>query len=141
MVDMETKRMSSSDHNRVVGNVFYGFESRSPKIPDGMDNESDYNLFVNPVGGTPFDLAAWQKKTGLDRHGQVAAATLEFSAQNWKLRGMPPTPECPRLVPITCDYFNVPRSGTTTDAGPFLKPNLKPEMVLIKKDSGSETRP
>ncbi|MEI7731856.1 MAG: right-handed parallel beta-helix repeat-containing protein [Verrucomicrobiota bacterium] len=141
MVDMETKRMSSSDHNSVVGNVFYGFESRSSKIPDGMDNESDYNLFVNPAGGIPFDLAAWQKKTGLDRHGQVAAATLEFSAQNWKLCGMPPTPECPRIVPITSDYFNVPRSGTTTDAGPFLKPNLKPEMVLIKRASANETRP
>jgi hypothetical protein len=133
MVDLETKRMSSSDHNRVVGNVFYGFESRGPNIPAAMNNHSDHNLFLNASGGTPFDLAAWQEKTGLDRHSRVAMDSLEFSPRDWTLRGALPTLECPRLEPITCDYFTVSRSGATTNAGPFLTLNMKPELLLLQE--------
>lgn len=141
MVDHETKRMSSSDHNRVVGNVFYGFEARTPKIPADMDNESDYNLFLNPSTGAPFDLSSWRQKTGFDQHSQVAVATLEFSPRGWRLRGLLPTLECPRLGTITRDFFDIPRSGATTDAGPFLKLNLKPELLLLQERAGNETRP
>jgi hypothetical protein len=141
MVDKETKRMSSSDHNRVIGNVFYGFESRGPGIPADMDNESDYNLFVNPSDSRSFDLATWQKKTGLDRHSQVAVATLDFSPRDGTLRGMLPTLECPRLGPITRDFFDIPRSGATADVGPFLKQNLKPELLLLQKQAGKDKRP
>ena len=133
MVDLETKRMSSSNHNRVVGNVFYGFESRGPNIPAAMNNHSDHNLFLNASGGTPFDLAAWQEKTGLDRHSRVAMDSLEFSPRDWTLRGAFPTLECPRLESITCDYFTVSRSGATTNAGPFLRLNLKPELLLLQE--------
>jgi len=141
MVDKETKRMSSSDHNRVVGNVFYGFESRTPKIPADMDNESDYNLFIHPSTVAPFDLTSWRQKTGFDQHSQAAVATLEFSPRDWTLRSLLPTPECPRLGPVARDYFDVPRSGAATDAGPFLKLNLKPELLLLPKRAGNERRP
>ncbi|MCC6354544.1 MAG: right-handed parallel beta-helix repeat-containing protein [Verrucomicrobiae bacterium] len=133
MVDHETKRMSSSDHNRLVGNVFYGFESRGPRIPADMDNDSDCNLFINPSSGVPFDLVSWQKKTRFDPHSQAVVATLEFSPCDWTLRGLLPTLECPRLGTITRDFFDIPRSGAATDAGPFLKLNLKPELLLLQK--------
>jgi len=141
MLDKETKRMASSDHNRVFGNVFYGFESRGSGIPADMDNESDYNLFVNPSDSRSFDLATWQKKTGLDRHSQAAVATLDFSPRDGTLRGMLPTLECPRLGPVARDFFDVPRSGAATEVGPFLKLNLKPELLLLPKRTGNERRP
>jgi len=141
MVDLETKRFSSSDHNRLIGNMFYGFESRGPKIPGDMDNESDYNLFINPSTVSPFDLSSWLQKTGFDQHSHVAVATLEFSPHDGTLRGLLPTLECSRLGPITRDYFDVPRSGATSDVGPFLKLNLKPGLLLLPKRAGNEKRP
>jgi len=141
MVDLETKRFSSSDHNRLIGNMFYGFESRGPKIPADMDNESDYNLFINPSTVSPFDLTSWLQKTGFDQHSHVAVATLEFSPHDGTLRGLLPTLECSRLGPITRDHFDTPRSGATSDVGPFLKLNLKPELLLLPKRAGNEKRP
>jgi hypothetical protein len=55
------------------------------RSPGGRAEAISY-LVINPAGGTPFDLAVWQKKTGLDLHGQVVAATREFSAPKWMLR-------------------------------------------------------
>jgi parallel beta-helix repeat protein len=144
MVDMETKRFSCATHNRVVGNVFYGFGPQGPQIPNdsyNAANVSDFNVFVDPPEVKPLDLAAWQQKTGFETHSRVVADTLEFSNKDGKLRGLLPTLEFPRIHAVTCDYFGAARAGETTDAGPFLKLNLKPEMVLVKNGPGDGTRP
>ena len=131
IVDLETARRASSDHVRVIGNIFYGFESRTPKIPLAMDNESDYNLFVNPFDRQSFDLSAWQQKTGYDTHGRVAVGSLELSSDDWTLRGTLPSLQAPRHPSLTHDFFNVVRLGQTTNAGPFMPLDRKPEMVLL----------
>jgi len=141
MIDLETKRFSSSDHNRLMGNVFYGFESRGPQVPAGMGNVSDWNVFVNPADGQPFDLTAWQQKTGCETHSQAVTSGLEFSPTEWKLRGLLPTLACPRIPAVTSDYFAGARSGETTDAGPFLTLNLKPETLLFRSGAGIRNRP
>ena len=141
MLDIETQRRSSSDHNRLMGNVFYGFESRGPLVPGDMDNVSDCNVFVNPADGKPFDLTAWQKKSGCETHSQVLTSSLDFSPTEWKLRGVLATLKSPRIPAITCDYFGASRAGETTDAGPFLKLNLRPDMALFRSGVGGWNRP
>ena len=130
MLDLETKRMTSVDHNRIVGNVFFGFGSQGPQIPNELGNVSNYNVFVNPSGGKPFDLPAWRQKTGLEANSQAATAALELSAADWTLRGTLPTIECPRIPAVRADFFGADRTGAMTDAGPFLHESLKPELVL-----------
>jgi len=137
MIDLETKRFSASDHNRLIGNVFYGFESRTPLVPADMDNVSDWNVFVNPPDGKPFDLAAWHQKTGYETHSQAATSSLEFLPAEWKLRGLLPTLACPRIPAVTSDYFAAVRSDETTEAGPFVKFNLKPETVPFTAGAGT----
>ena len=67
--------------------------------------------------------------------------SLEFSPTEWKLRGRLPTLESPRIPAVTGDYFGAARAGETTDAGPFLKLNLKPETVLLWSGAGGSNRP
>jgi len=141
MVDIETKRMSAVVNNRVVGNVFYGFGERATTVRKELGSDSDYNLFVHPSDAKPPDLAALRKKTGCEQHSQAAVGKLEFSAWGWTLRGVWPTLECPRTPTVTCDFFGAARVGERTDAGPFLRLSLKPEMVLFKGWSGGEHRP
>jgi len=141
MLDIETKRFSSSDHNRLIGNVFYDFESRGPQVPADMDNVSDWYVFVNPTDGKSFDLTAWQQKTGCETHSQAATSSLEFLPAEWKLRGLLPTLACPRIPAVTSDYFAAARSGETTEAGPFLTLSLKPEMLLLRSGAGASNRP
>jgi len=120
MVDIETARRASSDHVRIAGNIFYGFESRASLIPPAMDNESDYNVFVNPSDRPAFDLAGWQRKTGLDTHSRVAVGCLEVSSNDWTLRGTLPSLQAPLHPSLTHDFFNAARRGRTANAGPFL---------------------
>lgn len=139
-VDIETKRMSSVVNNRVAGNVFYGFAERGTTVLEGLGNESDYNVFVNPPGAKPLDLATLRQKTGCEEHSRTFTATLEFSPADWTLRGDLPIMECPRLAPLRADYFGAARRGDRTDAGPFLKISLKPEMVLCEQAARERPR-
>lgn len=119
IVDIETKRRASAQHNRIVGNVFYGF-TKAPHIPAG-DNVSDHNIFVQPPGKGPLDLAAWRTRTGREAHSTTATARIEFSTTDWTLRTTPPLPphQCPRIPALTHDLFGAPRQGATTPTGPF----------------------
>lgn len=133
MLDIETKRMSSVERNRIVGNVFYGFGSRGPEIPNEPDNESDFNVFVNPPNEKPFDLAAWQQKTGRETQSITAASRMELTHANWMLRQTPLLSEvqCPHIDGVTSDFFGTPRpAGNTTQAGPFLLSDPRPELLL-----------
>ncbi len=138
-VDIETKRMSSVVNNRVAGNVFYGFAEREPPC-SRAGNESDYNVFVNPPGVSRLDLATLRQKTGCEEHSRTFTATLEFSPADWTLRGDLPIMECPRLARSAPDYFGAARRGDRTDAGPFLKISLKPEMVLCEQAARERPR-
>ena len=130
MIDIETKRMSKSERNRVIGNVFYGFGPRGVDVPEGMDNVSDYNVYANPPEEKSFDLAAWQKRTGREMHSIVANARLEFSTSDWTLRGTLPVLEFPRIGAVTCDYFGASRAEATTEAGPWIRTHLTPAIEL-----------
>ena len=132
--------MSSVVNNRVAGNVFYGFAERGTTVLEGLGNESDYNVFVNPPGAKPLDLATLRQKTGCEEHSRTFTATLEFSPADWTLRGDLPIMECPRLAPLRADYFGAARRGDRTDAGPFLKISLKPEMVLCEQAARERPR-
>ena len=131
IIDVETERKSSADHNRVVGNVFYGFETRGPELPRDGENGSDFNVFVNPADAKPFDIAARREKTGYETHSQTATAVLEFSTADWRLRGTIPTLESPRVPALTADFLGIARLGTTTGAGPFLHQILNSELRLF----------
>jgi parallel beta-helix repeat protein len=136
MLDLETSRMATAEHNRVVGNVFFGFGDRGVGIPVGKANVSDYNIFVNPPDAAkPFDLAAWRQRTGQETHSLACAAQMELALQTWTLRQTPllPVVQMPRIHAVTSDYFGAPwDAGDTTPAGPFLPANVRPEMVLFK---------
>jgi hypothetical protein len=136
VLDIETARMASAEHNRIVANVFFGFGHRGVEVPDGSANMSDYNMFVNPPDAAkPFDLAAWRKRTGREMHSVTFASRMEFVPQTWTLRQtpLPPVVQGPRILESMSDYFGTPRPvGHTTEAGPFLPSNLRPEMVLFK---------
>jgi hypothetical protein len=131
IIDVETQRKSSAEHNRVVGNVFYGFETRGPELPQNGENVSDFNVFVNPADAKPFDMAAWRAKTGCETHSQTATAVLELSTADWRLRGTIPTLESPLVPALTTDFLGIARHGTTSDAGPFLHQSLKAEITLF----------
>ena len=123
IVDIETKRRASAQHNRIVGNIFYGF-TKAPHIPAG-DNLSDHNIFVQPPGKGPLDLAAWRTKTGREAHSIAATARIEFSPAEWTLRSTPPLPslQCPRIPALTHDLFGAARQGPTTPVGPSAAQN------------------
>ena len=142
VVDLETHRLASCARNQVVGNVFYGFGSRGPELPT-TDNTSDYNLFVNPQGTEPFDLSAWQKRTGRESHSAICEAELSLSPTDWTLRRTPSFEllQSPRLSAVTYDFFLAPRQGETTVAGPFALEKWRPETVLATRTSrGVEVR-
>jgi hypothetical protein len=63
IIDIETHRQSRAEHNRVVGNVFYGFETRGPELPPDGENASDCN------GTTAYRRAV--SNTSPHRHGEV----------------------------------------------------------------------
>jgi len=58
-----------------------------------------------------------------------------LSPDNWTLRRDPSFVALlvPRLPAITFDYFNTPRQGNTTEAGPFVERNWKPETILWRQ--------
>ncbi len=135
MVDIETRRYSASRDNRLLGNVFYGFEERGPNIPQGDGNQSDYNLFVNPPQAKPFDLEAWQQRTGREAHSRTFTARMELSTSDWSLHQSPPLARllCPRMPAVTCDFLTAPRQGDTIQAGPFAPGSLRERIVLREK--------
>ena len=133
VLDTETQRLSAVENNRVTGNIFYGFGEGGPDIPKDGNNVSDYNLFVNPPDGKPFNLTAWQKKANRESHSFTCVSRMHFSLVDRTLKQRPLLPrfEVPRLSPITFDFFVFPRPAeATTDVGPFLMQNMKPEMIL-----------
>lgn len=139
MIDIETARMSRAEHNRVVGNVFFGCGSSAPELPQDGENVSDYNLFLDRATTKPLDLAAWHAKTGCEAHSRTVAGRLELSSADWTLRGTIPTFEAPRAAALTADFFGAPRSGVTTGAGPFLRQSLNAETILFR-NRGGESR-
>ncbi len=131
-VDLETRRPSVVVRNHVLGNVFYGFGDRGPLVPGG--NVSDYNLFVNPPGEEPIDLAAWRKDKGQEFNSGAFLSKMEFSLADgtWTLRQSPLLPEfaCPRIFEVQRDFLGAPLPPIrTTQAGPFLPQNLKAVMT------------
>jgi hypothetical protein len=135
VLDIETNRLSQCVRNRVVGNVFYGFDDRRPEMP-ADENTSDYNVFVSRPGAKSFDLTAWQTRTGREAHSITCASELRLSPANWTLRRDPPFAALlvPRAPALTSDFFGTPRQNTTTtEAGPFLGQNWKAVTILWDK--------
>jgi hypothetical protein len=125
--------VSKSENNRVSGNVFYGYGGRGSEVPDGMNNSSDYNLYLSPPGETQFDLAAWQQRTGQEAHSKVATALIELSRDTWTITQSAPLPELagPRHPALTSDLLGAPRpAGESTQAGPFLLEAGRTQIVL-----------
>lgn len=109
-----------------------GFGDRAPEMP-GEDNTSDHNLFVNPPGVKPFELAAWQKQTGREVHSITWGSTMALSHREGTLCHEPllPTLEFPRVPAVTFDFFVNPRpAGSAAEAGPFVLQSRKPTIVL-----------
>jgi hypothetical protein len=130
LIDIETNRFADCVSNRVRGNIFYGFGAAGPEMPGGKQNTSDYNVFVNPLGAKPFDLTAWQKKTGREAHSMTVTARMAVTTTDWTLRQEPPVESllCPRNPVVRRDFFGLPRLGETTEAGPFVE--AKEEVLL-----------
>jgi hypothetical protein len=119
-------RITTCKRNRVVGNIFYAAKGQ-PLFKD-KENICDYNLFVDPPGAEPFDLAKWQSKTGWDTHSSQVVATIKFDRKGWTLH-QNPVVECPlvpREPPVAVDFFDTPTLGKTIPLGPFAESNNKP---------------
>ena len=135
-IDIDTKRLGAIEDNRVVGNVIYGFGNRGVEVPNDS-NPSDHNVFVNPADQRPFDLAAWQKRTGREMRSALGASCMEFSPAKWTLRRTPVLPAflSPRIPVVTLDFLGTPRpDGSTTPAGPFVEMTGKPEVVVTHRN-------
>jgi hypothetical protein len=131
VLDLETNRYATCEHNRMHGNVFYGFGDRGPDMPKAK-NVSDYNVFVNPAGGVSFDLTAWRQRTSREAHSTTFAARMALSTVGGKLHQEPAIVKfpVPRLPAMTFDFFAAPRVDAETVAGPFVETNCKPEMKI-----------
>ena len=132
VIDEDIGRKATSDRNRVFGNVFYAFHD-GPEMT-GRDNRSDYNIFVHPPTGQPFDLTAFYTKTGREAHSITFASHMGLSPTNWTLEQTPTLPmlRFPRPPVVTFDFFNTSRQNDVTEAGPFAQRNLAQQTVLRK---------
>jgi hypothetical protein len=135
-IDIETRRFSSAEQIRILGNVFYGFADRGPSLTNDTGNLSDYNLFVNPPGEKSIDLAARQKNLGFETHSRTATAEITFSQTGRTVQGSWPVLSVPGITNLTHDFFGIPRAGVT-EAGPFVQANRNPRTPLWR---GREAR-
>jgi len=130
-IDIETKRMSVVIRNTILGNVFYGFGDLTPVLPGG--NISDFNLFVNPPGGTQPDLSICKEGKGQETNSTTFSSEMDFSLMEGTLDQSLLLPEflSPRIFEITTDFFETPLDFSgTTQAGPFLYKNIKPKLTV-----------
>ena len=125
-------RITTCKRNRVLGNIFYAAKAQ-PYVKD-PENLSDYNLFVDPPGTKPFDLAKWQSKSGWDTHSSQVLATLDIDRATLTLRQDPvlSCPLVPREAPVAVDFFDTPTLGKYVPLGPFATTNNKPIIKLTR---------
>jgi hypothetical protein len=94
------------------------------------ENVSDANVFASSE--KPFDLAAWQAKTGWDRNTTTAILQASFDPKTlmFSLRSSAPFARCPRLAGITVDLLENPFDGDRVLPGPFAKEPFGPVKLL-----------
>jgi hypothetical protein len=128
-------RVTTCKRNRVVGNIFYAAKGQ-PFFKD-KENVSDFNLFVDPPGAEPFDLAKWQSKMGWDTHSSRVVATIKLDRTSWTLHQNPVArcPLVPRQPPVAVDFFDTPTLGKTIPLGPFAESNNKP-IIRLRRGPG-----
>jgi hypothetical protein len=123
-------RITTCKWNRIVGNIFYVAKGE-PFFKDN-ENGSDCNLFVDPPGAEPFDLAKWHSETGRGRQSSQHVSTIGFERKGWTLH-QNPVPKCPlvpREPPVAVDFVDTPTLGKTIPLGPLAESNNKPIIRL-----------
>jgi len=110
-------RLSTAKRNKILNNILVG-NGRPLAISDA-ENTIDYNVFG--AGGTPFDLAAWQKQRGWDRHSAAAEVEVRLNPQTLELTysARTPLPKCPLIPGLNRDFFGSHRPGPEVAAGPW----------------------
>ena len=123
-------RLATAKRNRIVGNILVD-NATQLSISD-PDNESDYNVFA--PGAKPFDLAAWQKKTGWDKHSMTARIQADFDPAKLDLRwsAEQQIPPFPRPARLAHDFFGRPYPAEQIPPGPFGA--VPPEAATIHVD-------
>ncbi len=137
-------RLSTAKRNRIVANVLIA--NRAPFAISDPDNVLDYNVIAAAdaasAGGPnskPFDLAAWQKEHGWDRHSAVMAieAALDPRGLELSFKVARPLPECPAVPRVTHDFIGRPRPGPMTTPGPFAVAPPGPSKLSVNPIASS----
>jgi alpha-N-arabinofuranosidase len=121
-------RPATSKRNRILSNLIW--DCGQPVAIADPENVSDANVFASSE--KPFDLAAWQAKTGWDRNTTTAILQASFDPKTlvFSLRSSAPFARCPRLTGIAVDLLGNAFDGDRVLPGPFAKEPFGPVKLL-----------
>jgi hypothetical protein len=121
-------RLATAKHNRILNNLLW--DCGKPETIADPENASDANVFA--TSEKPFDLAAWQAKTGWDKNSATAIlqATFDPATRSFSLRSTAPLPLVPRLPGIAQDLLGVAFEGERVLPGPFAREPLEAVILL-----------
>jgi len=110
-------RLSTAKRNKILNNILV--DNGRPLAISDAENTIDYNVFS--PGHGPFDLAAWQKGRGWDRHSVVADIDVRLNLQTLELTlsARAALPKCPLIPGLRFDFLGNARPGPETIAGPL----------------------
>jgi hypothetical protein len=110
-------RVSTAKRNKILGNVLV--DNGTMLAISDAENSCDYNLFGS--SRKAFDLGAWQKEHGWDKHSVQATLEAAFDTQILELtwKASRPVPDYPRPTAIACDFWDRPYQTLAVPPGPF----------------------
>jgi hypothetical protein len=121
-------RLATAKRNRILNNVLV--RSGQPLAIADPDNVCDYNLVAK--SDPPFDLAAWQAKTGWDKHSVVVELEAAFDVPTRQVtwRSLDALPCFPRVERVDWDLAGRRLEGPQVLPGPFVKEPAVPTLLL-----------
>jgi len=121
-------RLATAKRNRILNNVLV--RSGQPLAIADPDNVCDYNLVAK--SDPPFDLAAWQAKTGWDKHSVVVEleATFDVPTRQVTWRSLDALPRFPRVERVDWDLACRRLEEPQVLPGPFVKEPAAPTPLL-----------
>jgi hypothetical protein len=121
-------RLATAKRNRILNNLIW--DCGKPVTIADPENVSDANVFA--TSKEPFDLVAWQAKTGWDKNSTTAILQAMFdpATRSFSLRSTAPLPLVPRLPGIVQDILGVAFDGERVLPGPFTRQPLDPVILL-----------
>jgi len=121
-------RLATAKRNRILSNLIW--DCGMPLTIADPENVSDANVVA--TSEKPFDLAAWQAKTGWDKNSTavILQATFDPVPRSFSLRSPVALPRVPRLPGIAQDILGVAFEGDHVLPGAFGREPLDAVILL-----------